>query len=207
VIAEAGQATDSAITIVESWREIAAALVADFGILHALARAGSDRAQSRTASRQLATYLGYLLGGRAAGSASPTPLDVAGRLFELHVAQRVVGPVADAAEQKVELVQLSADTRTLLDLRRRTAASKLTGMQLQHFGAFYKSSWRANDWMWGRIDGSGWLVNLLLDPQRLLEVARNRQINQGGRAKWLMDRLIDIAGPVPANLPPTPTAG
>ena len=165
-------------TIVGSWEEIAKALVANFGILWNLAGAQQARAETRTAGAHLATYLTYLGGGRA-GIKRPTPLEVARRLFELHVAQRVVGPVSDTVEQRVDLVQVSADTRTLLDLRRRTAASKLTGMQLQHFGAFYKSSWRANDWMWGRIDGAGWLVNLLLDPQRLLEVTRNRRITVG----------------------------
>src|SRR6185437_8901740 len=65
---------------------------------------------------------------------------------------------------------ISADTRTLLDGRRSTAAAKLTGMQLSHFGAFYRTSWRANDWMWGRLDGAGWIVHLMLGPDRLLDL-------------------------------------
>ncbi len=40
-------------------------------------------------------------------------------------------------------------------------------MQFHHFGAFYKRSWRANDWVWGRLDGAGWLVHVLLDPRRV----------------------------------------
>ena len=44
-------------------------------------------------------------------------------------------------------------------------------MQFNHFGAFYKASWRANDWMWGRLDGAGWLVHVLLDPRRILTIA------------------------------------
>ena len=74
------------------------------------------------------------------------------------------------ADQALELVQMSSDTRTKLD-RRSLAEEKLTGMALHHFGAFYKASWRANDWMWGRIDGAGWLVHLLLDPRRLHQLA------------------------------------
>jgi hypothetical protein len=50
---------------------------------------------------------------------------------------------------------------------RSSAAEKLAGLQMQHFGAFYKSAWRANDWMWGRLDGAGWLVHLMLDPRRI----------------------------------------
>jgi patatin-related protein len=190
-------------TIAGSWAEIARALVANFGILWKLAGAPQARAETRTAGAHLATYLTYLGGGRA-GIKRPTPWEVARSLFELHVAQRVVGPVSDTVEQRVDLVQVSADTRTLLDLRRRTAASKLTGMQLQHFGAFYKSSWRANDWMWGRIDGAGWLVNLLLDPQRLLEVARSRGIAAGARVDSLMTDLVELAGDIPNSLPTDP---
>ena len=39
-----------------------------------------------------------------------------------------------------------------------------------HFGAFYKRSWRANDWMWGRHDAVQRLVQVLLDPARLRQL-------------------------------------
>ena len=52
-------------------------------------------------------------------------------------------------------------------MRRARAGQKLTGTQVHNFGAFYKASWRANDWMWGRIDGAGWLIQCLLHPGRL----------------------------------------
>ena len=92
---------------------------------------------------------------------------VQGRLLGLHVATRGLLAQAPSVDQRVELVQVSADSRTLLDLKRRRSGDKLTGMQADYFGAFYKSSWRASDWMWGRVDGAGWLVQCLLDPQRL----------------------------------------
>jgi len=96
------------------------------------------------------------------------PDDCMSALLELHVALRALTPDAVVIDQPVELVQLSADTRNLLDDTRCLARQKLTGLQFHHFGAFYKRSWRANDWMWGRLDGCGWLVHLLLDPRRLL---------------------------------------
>lgn len=37
-----------------------------------------------------------------------------------------------------------------------------------HFGAFYLSSWRQNDWIWGRLDGSRALIRLLVKPEWLL---------------------------------------
>jgi patatin-related protein len=94
----------------------------------------------------------------------------AARLFDLHVARYVMQPEELLADQALELVAMTSDTRTSLD-RRTLAREKLTGLQLHNFSAFYKASWRANDWMWGRLDGAGWLVHVLLDPRRLLQLA------------------------------------
>lgn len=94
------------------------------------------------------------------------------RLILLHVATRGLLAQPPSVDQRVDLVQVSADSRTLLDLGRPRGWDKLTGLQADYFGAFYKSSWRANDWMWGRVDAVGWLVQCLLDPHRL-RVLRN----------------------------------
>jgi hypothetical protein len=75
-----------------------------------------------------------------------------------------------AVEQLIELVQVSADTPNAFD-RRRTGGEKLAGLQLSHFGAFYKRSWRANDWMWGRLDAVGSLLRIVMDPARLRRLA------------------------------------
>ncbi|GHG16421.1 MULTISPECIES: patatin-like protein [Amycolatopsis] len=96
---------------------------------------------------------------------------VQARLLALHVAGRGLLAEAPAVDQRADLVQVSADLRTLLDMDRRRAWEKLTGMQANYFGGFYKASWRANDWMWGRIDGAGWLMQVLLDPVRLRNLA------------------------------------
>jgi patatin-related protein len=120
---------------------------------------------------------------------------IATRLFALHATHRALSPAAGDVPQRLELIQVSADTRTLLDPSKQTAASKLTGMQLHHFGAFYKSSWRANDWMWGRLDGVGWLVHMLLDPKRIATVTALQ--NQATPAsEWFFKQLQEFAGPV-----------
>ncbi|WP_149826713.1 patatin-like protein [Streptomyces tailanensis] len=117
----------------------------------------------------------------------PLPADaVARRLYDLLAAQRVIFPDEPAARQRVELIQMSADTRALVDTR-RLAAEKLTGLQLHHFGAFFKRSWRANDWMWGRLDGAGWLVHVLLSPKRLKRLA--------AEGVPVVQGLREIAGP------------
>src|SRR5262249_59840949 len=74
--------------------------------------------------------------------------------------------------------QFSAHTRTLLAPENASvpasealgSVTKLRGVEFHCFAAFYKSSWRAWDWMWGRLDGCGWLVHILLDPRRILAV-------------------------------------
>jgi patatin-related protein len=158
----------------------------------------SPEERRRRAAAELRTYLDYL------GTDGEV---IAVRLFDLHAATRSVLPAgAEEVEQKVELVQVSADTRTVLDPARGTAATKLTGRQFHHFGAFYKSSWRASDWMWGRLDGSGWLVHLLLDPRRVLWAAERQPA--GDRAEWFYNELLellDFQAPAdePMERPPT----
>ncbi|MGP9016873.1 patatin-like protein [Streptomyces sp. BR1] len=160
---------------------------------HAAVGADSFRPDSTQRTRQkaaaeLATYVHFLCGGIDSDDADA----IAYRLFELHVATRSVLPVAMEVEQPVELIQVSADTRSVLAPQRATAASKLTGMQLFHFGAFYKSSWRANDWAWGRLDGAGWIVHLLLDPRRVHALAESHDPAGGiPRSRWFYERLRD----------------
>lgn len=158
--------------------------------------AGSVRERDLAAARELRTYLGYLL-------QEDNPLAVARRLFELSAAQRAMLPIDADVDQPVELIQLSADTRNALDPSRATAADKLTGEQLHHFGAFYKRSWRANDWMWGRLDGAGWLVHLLLNPPRIQTIADDRAKPGSSKAAWFAEQLETIGAPaLPLPAPP-----
>ncbi|MCV7146080.1 patatin-like protein [Mycobacterium riyadhense] len=135
----------------------------------------------------LHTYLDYL-------GSNGDPPTLAVKLFDLATTQRAMLPAEADIDQSVELVQVSADTRSLLAPDWQTAQQKLTGMQFHHFGAFYKRSWRANDWMWGRLDGAGWLVHLLLDPRRLRWIAQTRAVANGAEsnAQWLLDQLKAI---------------
>jgi len=96
---------------------------------------------------------------------SVTPLQ---RLLALEVVQLALGgrPILD---QRVDLIQISGDAGNGLD-RREQADEKLAGLQMAHFGAFYKRSWRANDWMWGRHDAAQRLAQVLLEPARLRQL-------------------------------------
>jgi len=99
------------------------------------------------------------------GPGAVTPLR---RLLALEVVQLALGgqPIV---EQRVDLIQVSGDAGNGLDPREQ-AEEKLAGLQVAHFGAFYKSSWRANDWMWGRHDGAQRMAQLLLEPARLRQL-------------------------------------
>jgi patatin-related protein len=95
-----------------------------------------------------------------------SPSETLRRLLALDVVQRSSGADLAGIEQEVELVLMSADAANVFECPAR-AEGKLAGLQVGHFGAFYKSSWRANDWMWGRLDGADRLVRTLLDPRRI----------------------------------------
>ncbi len=51
-------------------------------------------------------------------------------------------------------------------------ANKVSGDTVYHFGGFFKRSWRANDILWGRLDGVCQLVETLVQPDRLATIAR-----------------------------------
>jgi hypothetical protein len=109
------------------------------------------------------------------GQNEATLWDIAVRIANIVIAEEAVTGVVDSTDQYVEIIQISADTRTQLlwndgMYERYSADEKLTGLQLNHFGAFYKRSWRANDWMWGRLDAAGWLIHILLDPRRVVQL-------------------------------------
>ncbi len=192
----------------QPWRDLATVVIDLRGLLAmpgAPAPASARGAENAPGSAgefvwDLLDYLTGLNGGNSADV-------VAARLFDLYVARYAMQPDGVLADQALELVQMSSDTRTCLD-RRTLAQEKLTGLGLRHFGAFYKSSWRANDWMWGRIDGAGWLVHLLLDPRRLRERASEFE-NPASFREHLQTKLEQIAGRTapPGVWEPFPPAG
>ncbi|RUP00900.1 MAG: patatin-like protein [Mycobacterium sp.] len=173
------------------WSNLGRVLFDSFGMLTSLASNGSVTAD---AAGPLRTYLGYL---DQATDAETMAL----ALFDLAATQRAMLPAEADIEQSVELVQVSADSRNLLAPDWQTAQQKLTGMQFHHFGAFYKRSWRANDWMWGRLDGAGWLVHALLDPRRVRWMVDHRAAPSGragntdSGAQWFLDRLKELGAP------------
>jgi predicted acylesterase/phospholipase RssA len=60
-------------------------------------------------------------------------------------------------------VFMSAGIGNALGHSSRSPETKLAGMQAGHFGGFLKRSWRANDWLWGRIDGVQHVIRATVD--------------------------------------------
>lgn len=93
------------------------------------------------------------------------------RALSIEVVRRAFSAEADIeSAQDLHFAQLTPSaptpifTKSPLDQRSPAgAASKLTGVGLGHFAGFYRRSWRANDFMWGRLDAAARIVDLLLD--------------------------------------------
>jgi patatin-related protein len=74
--------------------------------------------------------------------------------------------LSEAGELRpLQIVRMSPADSTRLG--KSTAKEKLKGVQLGHFGAFFKREWRENDYLWGRLDAAERLVGLLLKDAKL----------------------------------------
>jgi predicted acylesterase/phospholipase RssA len=91
-------------------------------------------------------------------------------LLAVEVVENAFIGFEDVPEQRVELMQISSTSAVDADpLARATAAEKLGGTELGHFGGFLKGSWRANDWMWGRLDATTFIASVLKEPQLAMQ--------------------------------------
>jgi patatin-related protein len=186
--------------LTSAWKLLAGAVQSLLGDLRSMTDPKS-RVSRAEAAGAIGVYLRYF-GVADLQQPLPPPRQVADALLKLILAERALLPADAELDQPVEFVQFSANTRTLLApaddslpaSQQLDSVTKLRGVELHHFAAFYKSSWRAWDWMWGRLDGSGWLVHILLDPARILARVENQGIERGERAAWFAGKLRDTFG-------------
>jgi len=75
----------------------------------------------------------------------------------------------------VEFYQLSAQVEQHFAVG-FTPDDKLAGMSLNRFGAFLKRSWRANDWIWGRLDAIKIIMLILLSPENIRGLRLDRTV-------------------------------
>lgn len=101
--------------------------------------------------------------------------DLGRLLLGFEVIEMAFGPADPPPDQTIRLAHVTADEGVTIDpAGRDDPDEKLAGVQLGHFAAFLKRSWRANDWMWGRLDAAERLV-------RLLDEATDHQLTRTGR--------------------------
>jgi patatin-related protein len=98
----------------------------------------------------------------------PTVESCLRRLLTTEVATFATGVSRDEVDQVVDLIQISGNGTNSFGASE--SAAKLAGVKLGHFAAFYKKSWRVNDFVWGRLDGATRLVRAVLAPARLRQL-------------------------------------
>jgi hypothetical protein len=116
-------------------------------------------------------------------------LDVMRRLLRFHVVLSALGRGPEQTGQVIELMQVSAVTPDPFDPEKTVdVANKLAGAQLGHFGAFYKRSWRASDWLQGRLDAAVRLAQLVLSPAALRRAFGTTTLGgRSGAIAWLRE--------------------
>jgi len=73
------------------------------------------------------------------------------------------------------------DDASAMDSRR-----KLAGDEVANFTAFISKRWRRNDWMWGQLDAAKSLLDVVLDPERLIRVTVRGGVTEEDAAKKLL---------------------
>ena len=137
--------------------ELATRLLDCAEAIDSVARAGDRVVDPRDDERdQLRAFDEYLF---SSDGDAPDAAEVLRRMLRLDVVQLAFAGASQEVEQGVELVQVSSSRPDLL-----------TGVQMHHFGAFYRAPWRVNDWLQGRMDGAWQLITVLLSPERLRQV-------------------------------------
>jgi patatin-related protein len=122
----------------------------------------------------------------------------------------------DAGEEDtVDIIRISPeDARFIYDeTKDALGRRKLAGTALFNFGGFLRDTWRANDILWGRLDGAERLICSLLPDEADLDV-RDRLLERASRAiladefkhatrtevsRLMSQSLVHVAGGRPAE--------
>ena len=70
----------------------------------------------------------------------------------------------------------------------------LRGLTYRHFGGFLLTSWRLSDWMWGRLDASTRIVDMLLDGRQFQRLTAGRPAARAELASKLATLAIPTDG-------------
>lgn len=131
------------------------------------------------------------------------------RTLSIEVVRRaLVAETAIDTAQPLRFAQLTPSAPTPIlaenplaaDLTPTTPEEKLTGVNLGHFAGFYRRSWRANDYMWGRLDAAARVVQIMLDgaataePESAAAQLAAAVLPSGASeaARWLVHEVLPI---------------
>ena len=150
------------------------------------ANAGWGRDEDRGRHRLLQQHFDALVPAETNTADPPIEQVVLRNLLIVEIVLNAFGSYRDVVDQYVEMMQISADVATAFNGPAKVE-KKLAGAQLANFGAFLKRSWRANDWMFGRLDGAAHLSRVLVNPDRLRRLYGTYcdRANAGGSAAVL----------------------
>lgn len=140
------------------------------------------RADVAEALKDLGAYQRYFFRKDGDGESLPTVDAIAWRMLALEVIEVGAGSRDHRLNVSAELVQISARLAPAWG-GPATPERKLTGMGIAHFAAFYKRSWRANDWIFGRLDGIDRALRIALNPDQLQRLYGQRQVRMQGAAQ------------------------
>lgn len=180
--------------------ELLAALRGPMERILDLNRRPTGRADVEEALVELRAIHAYLFGRPDHEDSAPgiDPLDgLAWRVLALEVLEVSAGSRRQGPGARAEVMQISARLASALG-GSNDPARKLSGMQLAHFGAFYKRSWRANDWTFGCLDGIDRAVRIALNADALQRRFGLRQVQCDGQppraaAAYVRDYLRSLA--------------
>jgi predicted acylesterase/phospholipase RssA len=118
------------------------------------------------------------------------------------ILQSLGSPLSADSRPSVEVEFLRLSTSPLLD-GSPSSYAYLYGAQLGHFGGFIRTSWRAHDWLVGRLDGAAAVVNLLFNSRRIAESGlTNDAIDElYARVRSIPDQGGTVVLPPCASLP------
>jgi hypothetical protein len=167
---------------------------------------GTEPASEQTSHREWGVLHGAvenLLEGDA--------LAVVRSLILLEVIERASGGETEP-DLPFDLLRVNGERATTLrpGHHRAEADCELAGLQVGHFGGFYKRSWRANDWLWGRLEGAARIVDIIVDPNRLRDLystGRDAGTPQAWADAFTSDLLKACKYPPDTTYYPTVLAG
>lgn len=163
------------------------------------------RAILRVVRALAALYRPVIRGARATLESSAP---AGGGWNEFQKSDEIMFPVlygnGNAESTRIDVLRVSPlDCRTLVD-DPHAAKRKLAGTGLGHFAGFFKDVWRAEDVLWGRLDGAERLICTVLDADGFARRVLILEAQIAILREDDLDRIVDELRSAPGQAPVPP---